>query len=115
RAKRPLLLPFPAERKRKGPRGLSAFQFFFPCQGNQKKASVMEIVLVHFDKTIFLFQQAVAGHTGAFCAFTDVRPCFFRPRLPVDPYCSNSFFRMTNLWAFPKSRWKHIDFSVTTW
>jgi len=28
RAKRPLLLPFPAERKRKGPRGLSASQFF---------------------------------------------------------------------------------------
>ena len=27
RAKRPLLLPFPAERKRKGPRGPSAFQF----------------------------------------------------------------------------------------
>jgi len=32
-AKRPLLLPFPAERKRKGPRGLSAVQFFSPCHG----------------------------------------------------------------------------------
>ena len=33
RAKRPLLLPFPAERKRKGPRGLSADQFLLPLTG----------------------------------------------------------------------------------
>ena len=36
RAKRPLLLPFPAERKRKGPRGLSAFQFFLPLSRQSK-------------------------------------------------------------------------------
>ena len=31
--KRPLLLPFPAERKREGPRGLSAVQFLLPLTG----------------------------------------------------------------------------------
>ena len=42
RAKRPLLLPFPAERKREGPRGPSAFQFLLPLSRQSKKASVMQ-------------------------------------------------------------------------
>ena len=80
RAIRPLLLPFPAERKRKGPRGLSAGQFFFPYQGNSKKASVTqkfyEIILVYFDEPTSLFRQAeplplVSGRGRAFCYLYD--------------------------------------------
>ena len=52
RANRPLLLPFPAERKREGPRGLSAFQFFFPCSGNQKSKCNGEILRNCSDTTI---------------------------------------------------------------
>ena len=40
--KRPLLLPFPAERKRKGPRGLSADQFLLPLSRQSKKVSVTQ-------------------------------------------------------------------------
>jgi len=36
------LLPFPAERKRKGPRGLSAVQFLLPLLRQLKKASIMQ-------------------------------------------------------------------------
>ncbi|MDY5589920.1 MAG: hypothetical protein SPF51_00005, partial [Candidatus Fimivicinus sp.] len=40
--KRPLLLPFPAERKRKGLRGLSAVQFLLPLSRQAKKAEVTQ-------------------------------------------------------------------------
>ena len=40
--KRPLLLPFPAERKRKGPRGPSAVQFLLSLSRQTKKAEVTQ-------------------------------------------------------------------------
>ncbi|MBS5873137.1 MAG: hypothetical protein KIC46_03335, partial [Clostridiales bacterium] len=44
RAKRPLLLPFPAERKRKGSRGLSAFQLLLPLSEQSKSKRNGEIL-----------------------------------------------------------------------
>jgi|GEM_PF-6362481 len=86
RAKRPLLLPFPAERKRKGPRGLSAVQFFFRCQGNQKSTRNGEILRNGVDETISLFRQAgyptVFYRRALFCAFT----CCFPVGAPQGPH-----------------------------